>query len=99
MIGPLTSAIMPWFVYIIQCDDDSYYTGITTDPQRRFNEHATGKKGARFFHSRKPIDLVYCETGHSRRTACKREYQIKQLSHTEKQLLIKQTPHQRHRVV
>ncbi|HEY5975388.1 MAG TPA: GIY-YIG nuclease family protein [Geobacteraceae bacterium] len=79
---------MNWQLYIIRCADDSLYTGITTDLERRFRQHAAGE-GARYFRARQPVEVVYRETGHSRSTASKREAQIKRLSRDEKLLLVK----------
>ena len=77
-----------WFVYIIQVDDGSYYTGISTDPERRFIEHKTQKKGAKFFRGRNPEKIVYCEGEHNRSSASIREAAIKKLSRNQKQKLI-----------
>jgi putative endonuclease len=77
-----------WFVYIIVATDDRYYTGITTDLERRWRQHRDQVGGARFFRGRKPRELVYVETGHNRSSASKREAEIKQLSRQEKTLLI-----------
>lgn len=82
-----------WMVYIIRCDDGSLYTGVTTDLERRFKEHLTGKRGARYFNGRKPGRVVYRENGHDRGSACRREAAIKKLSRDEKLSLIKGTPH------
>lgn len=74
---------MKWWVYIIHCDDDSLYTGISTDVGRRFLEHAgqsSGKyKGAKFFYGRKPLEVVYRQELSDRSAASKREYEIKQM--------------------
>ena len=75
---------MNWFVYIIRADDDSLYTGITTNVDRRFNEHLEGPNGARYFNGRKPLEVVYIEGGHDRSSASSREYEIKQLSRAQK---------------
>ena len=75
---------MNWFVYIIRSDDDSLYTGVTTDVERRFGEHAGGPRGARFFNGRKPVAIVYTEPGHSRSSALQREAVIKKMSRQEK---------------
>lgn len=77
-----------WFVYIILASDGRYYTGISTDPERRFREHCSGARGARFFAGRQPERLVYLEGGHNRSSATKREYAIKQLSRGHKEQLI-----------
>ena len=76
-----------WWVYIIRCSDNSYYTGIATDPQRRFAEHANGR-GAKYFRSRKPQQIVFQEGGYDRSAASKREWQIKALTRQEKELLV-----------
>ena len=78
---------MNWSVYIILCSDDSYYTGITTDLQRRFDQHAAGQ-GAKYFRGRHPLQVVYREGGHTRSSASMREAQIKNLSRAEKSILI-----------
>lgn len=79
---------MNWFVYMIRSDDGSLYTGVTTDVERRFAEHSNGKRGARFFQGRKPLQVVYTESGHTRSTACKREAEIKKLNRRQKVALV-----------
>ncbi len=76
-----------WFVYIIHCTDDSLYTGITTDIEKRYKQHAT-QKGAKYFRGRKPRQLVYIEGEHDRSSATKREIEIKKLTKKEKLKLI-----------
>lgn len=78
-----------WFVYILQCSDQTLYTGVTTDPRRRVEEHNSGNKGARYTAARRPVKLVYCEQLDSRSSAQQREHQIKSLTRTQKQQLIK----------
>ena len=77
-----------WWVYIVACSDESLYTGITTDRERRIAEHNDSKKGAKFTRNRGPVDLVYSEMHPDRSTASKREYEIKKLSRAEKLKLI-----------
>jgi putative endonuclease len=77
-----------WYVYIIRCRDNSYYTGITTDLTRRIDEHNSSKKGARYTRPRRPVELVYSEQAASRSMATRRESQIKKLSPSAKRLLI-----------
>ena len=79
---------MEWTVYIIRCDDDCLYTGITTDVERRFREHAGGPRGARFFNGRRPVEVVYRETGHDRGSASRREAAIKKMSRAQKMMLV-----------
>lgn len=78
---------MNWQVYMILCSDDTFYTGITTDLQRRFNQHAAGT-GAKYFRGRQPLQVIYQESGHSRSTASRRELEIKNLTRAEKSILI-----------
>lgn len=73
---------------MIQADDGAYYTGVTTDVNRRFREHSEGKRGARYFRGRKPLGVVYRESGHTRSSACQREAEIKKLRREQKQRLI-----------
>jgi putative endonuclease len=86
---------MNWTVYIILCSDDSLYTGITTDMERRFRQHAEGR-GARYFRGRRPLRVVYLEEGHTRSSAGKREAGIKAASRAEKVQLVATNgePHQ-----
>jgi len=78
---------MNWQVYIILCSDDTLYTGITTDIERRMRQHADGR-GAKYFRGRRPKMLLYLEGGHDRSSASKRELSIKGMRRTEKQLLV-----------
>ena len=77
-----------WFVYMVRCSDNTLYTGITTDLERRVNEHNSTGKGARYTRSRQPVTLVYREETHSRASAASREYQIKKLNPIAKQKLL-----------
>jgi putative endonuclease len=74
---------------MILCSDNSLYTGITTDMERRFHDHAEGG-GAKYFCGRKPIRVVYLESGHSRSSASAREVRIKRMKRSEKVLLAEQ---------
>ncbi|WP_281242496.1 GIY-YIG nuclease family protein [Desulfuromusa kysingii] len=76
-----------WHVYMILCSDDSLYTGITTDVQRRFDQHVAGA-GAKYFRRCSPQQVVYLETGHNRSSASRREAQIKKLTREHKKDLI-----------
>ncbi len=72
---------------MILCSDNSLYTGISTDVDRRFRQHAS-QRGARYFRGRKPLQLVYLEGGHDRSSASRRELAIKQLKRPDKERLI-----------
>jgi len=78
-----------WYVYIVKCADNSLYTGITIDKDRRVLEHNTSNKGAKYTRSRRPVQLVYFETFDNRSSASKRESAIKKLSRSEKLTLLK----------
>ena len=73
-----------WYLYILCCRDDTLYTGITTDVEKRLEAHRTGK-GAKYTRGRAPLELVYRETCGSHSDALKRELEIKKLSRAEKQ--------------
>lgn len=77
-----------WYVYVVECSDKSLYTGITTNVERRVEEHNTSPKGAKYTSRRRPVKLVYFESSIDRSAASKREYAIKQLSRSEKLKLI-----------
>jgi putative endonuclease len=77
-----------WYVYMLRCADDSLYTGITTDLERRTQEHNHGRAGARYTRVRRPVKLVYSETLASRSDAASREAAIKKLSRPQKLLLL-----------
>jgi putative endonuclease len=79
---------MDWTVYIIRCDDNSLYTGVTTELERRFQEHLDHPRGAKYFNGRKPLEVVYSENDHTRSSALQREAAIKKLSRGEKLRLI-----------
>ena len=81
-----------WFVYIVRCADDSLYTGITKDVNRRIQEHNEGDKlAAKYTRARRPVVLVYQETCESRSVATKREIEIKKLSREEKEEFLRRT--------
>jgi putative endonuclease len=75
-----------WTVYMLACKDGSYYTGITTDIDRRLREHKNGK-GSTFTAARGVEGVAYTEPAPDRSSASSREATIKNLSHTEKQQL------------
>lgn len=75
-----------YFVYILQCADKSFYTGITTDVARRFLEHTKGI-GSRYTRAKKAKRIVYIEKKRTRSSALKREAEIKKLPRAAKMLL------------
>lgn len=76
-----------WYLYILRCRDGSLYTGITTDVDKRFEAHASGK-GAKYTRGRGPLTLVYREECVDHSAALKRELEVKKLTRQEKELLI-----------
>ncbi|MFX0208021.1 MAG: GIY-YIG nuclease family protein [Candidatus Hodarchaeota archaeon] len=76
-----------YFTYILQCRDGSYYTGHTTNIERRMQEHNSGI-GGRYTRSRLPVKLVLTERHQTRKEAIKRELEIKKLSRRDKRKLI-----------
>ena len=78
-----------WYVYIVRASDQTLYTGITTDLDRRLAEHQSGKGGAKYFRGRYALEMVFTESKHTRSTASKREAEIKKLTRHQKLSLIK----------
>ena len=78
---------MGWWVYILRCADDSLYTGITTDKERRLKQHNAGK-AAKYTRVRTPVEMVYSESAENRSEATKREMAIKKLTRQQKLKLI-----------
>jgi putative endonuclease len=83
------SAADRWYVYIVQCADDTLYTGIAKDVARRVEEHNTNNtSAAKYTRARRPVQLVYREACESRSHAARREYEIRRLGRAGKELLI-----------
>lgn len=78
---------MTCYCYILECADGTYYTGWTTDPERRVKQHNKGV-GARYTKTRRPVTLVYLEEQPDKVTALKRERAIKQLKRLQKRMLV-----------
>jgi len=74
-------------VYVLRCGDDTFYTGYTTDVERRVREHAAGD-GAKYTRGRGPLELVHVEGFASRSAAMSREYEFKQRSRAEKERVV-----------
>lgn len=76
-----------WFVYIVECSDNSLYTGISTDVARRVAEH-NSKKGAKYLRGKLPARIVYTEAANNHVEAAKREREIKGWKREKKYSLI-----------
>jgi putative endonuclease len=74
---------MSWYLYLIECEDGSLYTGIAVDPHMRYAAHCVGK-GARYTRSHPPRELLLVVEFPDRSSASKEEYRVKQLSAVEK---------------
>lgn len=72
-----------YFVYVILCEDGSYYTGYARNVRSRFNQHLRGT-GSRYTRMHKPVKLVHVERFGRRAEAIRRERQIKRMSRSEK---------------
>ncbi len=82
---------MGWFVYILECADGTYYTGVTDDVEKRLEAHRQGR-GAKYTRGRGPLRLAYLESCPNRSEAQKREASIKRLPRCKKVLLIDSFP-------
>lgn len=78
-----------WFVYILECNDKTLYTGITNNLEKRIEQHNHGQEAAKYTRARRPVKCVYQEVQKNRSTATKREMEIKQLRRSKKIELIK----------
>lgn len=77
-----------YYLYILECSDDTLYTGITTNLKRRIVEHNENKLGAKYTASRRPVKLVYSKKFKNRSLALKAEAEIKKLKRIKKLELI-----------
>lgn len=77
-----------WWVYLLRCNDNSLYAGVTTDISRRIDEHNNSKLGAKYTRARRPVSLAYLEEANNKSTACQREYQIRHLTKLKKEHLV-----------
>ncbi len=84
----------PYWVYILECSDGSYYTGIAKDVEKRLSVHQNGK-GSRYVASRLPCKLVYIQPLESKSEALKKEIEIKKMTHPQKEFLINQARNSR----
>jgi putative endonuclease len=75
------------YTYIVECGDGTYYTGYTTDVERRVAEHNDGT-AAKYTRGRRPVELVHVEAYDSQSDAMQREYAIKQLRRGQKEQLV-----------
>ena len=89
--APPPEDIPTFYVYMVRCANGAFYTGWTTDPQRRVAEHNAGR-GARYTRMHGPVTLAYVELVGDHSTALKREVQLKRLGHAQKSALATEQP-------
>lgn len=77
-----------YYVYIVKCSDNSYYTGLTNDVERRVNEHNSGLNPESYTHIRRPVELVFCYEFNDVNQAIIFEKQIKGWSRKKKEAII-----------
>jgi putative endonuclease len=77
-----------WWVYMLRCADQTLYTGISTEPARRFHEHNYSPKGARYTRARRPVQPVLLVPAGDRASASRLEARLKRLTRSEKQQLL-----------
>ena len=78
-----------WNIYILRCNDDSLYIGITNDLERRQREHASGKRGSKYVRGKKPFDLVFSHQIKEKGRALKIEHQLKKLTKDKKEYFLR----------
>lgn len=83
----MKSSEKAYTLYILKCSDDTYYTGIAIDVEKRLSEHNSSDKGAKYTRSRRPVTLMYRETCSDKSSALKREIAIKRMKRTAKEAL------------
>ncbi len=85
-------ASVNWYIYILRCSDNTLYTGVTTNSERRLHEHNHTRRGAKYTRARRPVTLAYLEEAADRSRAQQREAQIKRLTAPQKEALITTSP-------
>ncbi len=77
-----------FYVYILECNDGTYYTGYTPDVERRIELHNSGR-GAKYTRDRRPVRVVWCKEYKYFKSAVSKEWAIKKLTHKQKRELMK----------
>lgn len=77
-----------YYIYILRCADDTLYTGFTNNIENRMKRHNSSTRGAKYTRIRRPVTVVYSEQYGTKSEAMKREYEIKQMTRTEKLRLL-----------
>lgn len=90
MNKPRFSRCGKFFVYILECQDGTYYTGYTNDIEKRIKEHNRSKRSAKYTRYRRPVKLVWCRGYKYFRSAVLEEHRIKNLRREQKEKLVKE---------
>jgi putative endonuclease len=77
-----------YYVYILRCSDNTLYTGMTLNLEKRLHEHNTSDKGAKYTRCRRPVTLAYHEACENKSAALKREIAIKKMTRIQKESLL-----------
>ena len=77
-----------WVVYILECADETFYTGITNNLEKRFKMHQAGK-AARYTSGRLPVKIIYSKSGYTESQARKEEFRVKGMTRQNKEKLIR----------
>ena len=77
-----------WYLYVVICKDNSFYTGVTTDLKRRVHEHNHTSRGAKYTRCRRPVSLIYSKVFHDRSSAQSAEFKFKKLTRRQKEEVI-----------
>lgn len=83
----MKSSEKAYTLYILKCSDDTYYTGIAIDVEKRLIEHNSSDRGAKYTRARRPVTLMYRETCGDKSNALKRELSIKKMKRSHKEAL------------
>ena len=86
-----SKGILVYYCYILRCADDSFYVGVTDDPEQRVQVHYAGK-GASWTSARRPVHLIWTEEHPTLSAARTRENQLKRWSHEKKNVLVGGSP-------
>jgi putative endonuclease len=95
MITKIKPKSRKYYVYMLECADQTLYIGYTTDLENRVLAHNNLKTGAKYTKARRPVKLVYSEKLKTLSSALKREFVLKQMTRLEKLKLIKNPPSHR----
>ena len=80
---------MSYYFYILRCADNSLYSGITSNLEKRVREHnSVNSRGSKYTRAKRPVKLIYSEKYRSKKTAMKREIEVKRLTKVEKEKLV-----------